>query len=56
MQEMLTVLYICIGVAIACGICFKKDDYGGGAVLSLFWPMFLLGVVFIILNDWWRGQ
>ena len=49
------IIYLFIGLAMGYKIC-PANDYGGCVVLSMFWPLFILGMFYIIFDDWWRGR
>lgn len=53
--EIGTIVYLLIGLAMSYKIC-TLDDLSGSVVLAMFWPLFILGMFYIILDDWWRGR
>lgn len=53
--EIGTIIYLLIGFTMSYKIC-TMNDLSGSVVLVMFWPLFILGMFYIVLDDWWRGH
>lgn len=53
--EIGTIIYLLISFTMSYKIC-TMNDLSGSVVLAMFWPVFVLGMFYIVLDDWWRGR
>lgn len=53
--EIGTIIYLLIGFAMSYKIC-TLDDLSGSVVLAMFWPLFILGMFYVVFDGWWRSR